>query len=294
MALNPNAAGGMTLDPTALSQLATSLSQAQTAAGSAVTGGYATPAQTFQNLIAQYGVNSAQAQTYYQQNQAALDPNGENNQSVPELNVDPQLGELGQEETALATSFQNNIPSMAATFADQVAQVNKANLAASIENNTASYNSRGLLYSTGLQGANSASQESAAETQASEVASENQNLQTTSNSLNSAALGTQEAIAGEENTIGASAAALNAQYLNTALQNQNTQNAAIAGAASGVGSAAGYGLGLLGTASPTASSTSGMQGGVLGQGGYANPSLGVNTNLGYGGPYIQAGGGTGG
>lgn len=215
----------------------------------------------------QYGANSPQAQAALTQwqNAATKDPSivapqgdgkggvdqGQLNTLGVQPDVDPQLTQLGDQETALATSFTNSIPQTAATFADTIAQTNKSNLAASIENNNASYNSRGLLYSGGLQGANENAQEQESATQAQDVATENQNLQTTSNELNAAAEGTQAQIATAKQNIASGQNNQNAALLNTALQNQATTNATIGGAAKGLGAAAGYGAGLLSTTPST-------------------------------------------
>lgn len=224
------------------------------------------------NALMEYGANSPQVQTALTQwqNAATKDPSivapqGDGKGGVDQgqlgtlgaqPDVDPRLTQLGDQETALATSFTNSIPQTAATFADTIAQTNKSNLAASIENNNASYNSRGLLYSGGLQGANENAQEQESATQAQDVATENQNLQTTSNELTAAAEGTQAQIATAKQNIASGQNNQNAALLNTALQNQATNNATIGGAAKGLGAAAGYGAGLLSNTPSTPNTSS--------------------------------------
>lgn len=241
-----------------------------------VAGGHGTETDMSSNQSMQ-GFSGPNAPTYQQ----SLDQSGVLNAPAPSkdntdlnaMDVNPQLTQLGDAQTKLASDFQNNIPEMASTFADQVSQINKKNLASSIENNTTAYNSRGLLYSGGLVGANAASQQDEASKQADQVATENSQLQTTSNSLNNSALGTKAAIAGEQNSIKTGQQSDVNQYLGIALGNAAAQNAAVAAAASGVGNAAG---GLLAASKTNAATTTPTTDNLTGAG--SPPSLGVNYN----------------
>lgn len=170
--------------------------------------------------------------------------------------TDPRYAAALKQSQDIAKQFRNNIPSLATSFDAQIAENQKKQLAVEIQNNTENYNARGLLYSTAREGANAASQQTAAQNTAKGAADVNTQLSGEANQLDTNAANLGMSIAGMNQQIGNTSTEINGKLLDLSLKNQAAQAQGFSDIGKGLGGAAGFLTGLGGKNSTDASTIS--------------------------------------
>lgn len=188
--------------------------------------------------------------------------------------VDPRYQSLQDSQDALANNYSKNAATESNDQFAGTAENTRRQLASNIHGIRSSANSRGLLYSGGRIGAESAARVGAANSLDSARAGINQGIYNNETQLNQAPITTGLGMAGLNTGQATANAGYNATNMGAALQNQQLNNQIGGALGQGVGSVAGLGAAYYMNSSP---STSGPTGYLEG-----NPSEYYNPSVGYG------------
>lgn len=161
--------------------------------------------------------------------------------------IDPRFQQLVEGQRQHAKEYRNRIPQLADTFMGQIAEVNKKNLAAEIDQTQKNYNKRGLLYSTARVGAEGDARTRSAQDLATKRYDVNKQLEDQADQLDQQAIDSGFALASQGQQLAGQDAELQSKYLDVALQRQQQDMAGLAnltqGIMGGAAYAGGYGSG---------------------------------------------------
>lgn len=159
--------------------------------------------------------------------------------------ADTRMDDLVTNQFKIASDFQSNIPELSDSLFGQAANNQKSILASQINDTTASYNKRGLLYGAGIEGAKSADTQASAAALNQDKSNINTSLEQTAAGLNDTAVNTATNVDAMKTAQASGETDAANSYLNIALNNQQQQSNALSSIGNAVGSVGGYVAGTL-------------------------------------------------